>query len=1389
MKNANVKLIFGLLALACIFFVACHNSVMERWWGDQPGQEPDPVPVGPVYHVVSFEVDGGSPAVGDQLIAHEGRVARVPALSKEHHGFGGWFRNASRTGDVWDFATDTVDRDITLFARWVPVSYVITFEANGGSPAPADQVLFSGAIVKEPPPMNRARFGFGGWFTDASFTGEAWNFATDTANGNLTLYARWTETFCTVMFMDKGVILGEQQIACGGRVVEPLPVRKEHHAFAGWFTDERFTDRWDFATRTVNNNLTLYARWERDRYTVTFIAIGGLPQPPQQQISYLGKAVEPPPMNRAGFGFGGWFTDEGFTNEWTFDMAVDENLTLYARWKTDFYTVTFNANDGSPVPTNQQIARGRRIVQPPPMNHPAGHGFGGWFTDEGFTNEWTFDMAVDENLTLYARWETDFYTVTFAAGGGQPAPAAQRILHGSKATTPAPMTRTGFSFGGWFTNANFTGDAWNFTADPVEGTLTLHARWDRYHPTVTFVANGGEPPPAGQRVLYGDTIIRPAPVTRTGFTFGGWFTNINFAGNAWDFNTDIVLGDITLYARWEQNPTVFTVRFDADPGVPMEASNASPWPETQRIVDGMRAVAPATLRKRFSPGSDLFYGFGGWFTANGTGGNWGTEWNFATNTVSRDITLYAKWDEPHSIVTFMPDGGTPAPGTQDLIAGARVKEPLAMTKLGHGFAGWFTDQAFTTQWNFATDTVSAETLVLYARWVTLRYNVKFEANGGTPAPDDQIVVHGNRIQSPKPMTKTGMGFLGWYTSTDVRWNFDTDTVDRHMTLEARWSLTFYIVSFETSPSTVTIADQLVAFGGNVVPPTNPPQLGDGRAFGGWFTGNGTYNEWGRQWDFSNDKITDAMTLYARWVYQTRTVVFMVNGGTDMSQSHFTINILAGGRILSPGSPSRAGHTFGGWFTDLAFTQQWNFTADRLTEPDEAPGVDPFYLYARWFPNIYTVSFNVNSGTASHPSAQTVRHGERVARPEVTNPGMALVGWYTNSGLTNEWDFDNGLVSSNMTLHASWEVARFTVTFNLRMPLGNAPHPQPADQSVTYNCTIAEPFMLPLPSTDITSWSFLRWDYSTDGTGNTATLRPWDFNNTLTENITLYARWVPPVPDMVWVPRGRFVMGEAGVSGSSAAYHAYPTRTVTLDGFYISRNLVTQEEFERIMNGNPFGITARPSQFQAGQPTRPVERVSWYDALAFANALSESRGLGRVFNILGWDTAVTMGVTNISRAFVDVDWDRHGFRLPTEAEWEFAARGGNGSPGNFVYAGSNNADEVAWFNTNSGSQTRPVGSKQPNDLGIFDMNGNVSEWCWDWFDSYKNMIAAHPFVEANNNPRGPDHGTERVRRGGSWNNVAGNVRNVVRNSATPDSANWVIGFRLALSPDPNLTDNW
>ena len=221
--------------------------------------------------------------------------------------------------------------------------------------------------------------------------------------------------------------------------------------------------------------------------------------------------------------------------------------------------------------------------------------------------------------------------------------------------------------------------------------------------------------------------------------------------------------------------------------------------------------------------------------------------------------------------------------------------------------------------------------------------------------------------------------------------------------------------------------------------------------------------------------------------------------------------------------------------------------------------------------------------------------------------------------------------------------------------------------------------------------------------------------------------------MVKVEGGKFTMGATAEQDYDAYNSERPAHKVTLSDYYIGETQVTQALWKAVMGDNP-------SYFK-GDDNLPVENVSWEDIVErFIPALN--RKTGRTF------------------------------RLPTEAEWEYAARGGNKSKG-YKYSGSDNKDEVAWYDGNSGDKTHPVRGKKANELGLYDMSGNVWEWCHDWYGDYSSG--------AQTDPKGPDKGSIRVLRGGSWNNNARRCRVSNRNNGSPGNSNFYIGFRLVLCP--------
>jgi|GEM_PF-2689693 len=575
---------------------------------------------------VTFDSNGGS-AVDSQSVGY-GLPITKPAdptkasTAQYSYAFAGWYNGDT----LWDFST-TVTGPVTLTAHWTETvnQYTATFDLNGGtSEAIASQTLDYGAKVTKPADPTRDAtaqytYTFDGWYN-----GDAkWDFTNNTITGALTLQAHWTETVnnYTVTFnSDGGSAVDSQTIAYGSKITKPTEPTKEgtdqyRYLFDGWYNGDT---KWNFENDTITGNVTLKAHWIQttNQYTVTFNSDGGS-EVESLHVEYGHTVTKPTDPAKAAtaqysYTFAGWYNGD---EAWDFENdTITGDVTLTAHWTetVNQYTVTFDANGGSAV-ESQSIDYGAKVTKPAdPTKEPTAqysYTFAGWFNGE---TAWNFENdTITGNVTLTAHWTevTNQYTATFDLNGGSSeAIAAQTLDYGAKVTKPADPSKAAtaqysYTFAGWYNGD----DLWDFENDTITGNVTLTAHWtetvNQY--TVTFDSDGGSSV-ASLQVAYGGKIAKPADPVKAAdaqytYVFASWYNG----DKAWDFDNDVVVGNVTLKAHWTATVNQYTVSFDSDGGSEVAS---------QTIGYGSKATKPADPTKEG-------YTFAGWFDANGNAVN------------------------------------------------------------------------------------------------------------------------------------------------------------------------------------------------------------------------------------------------------------------------------------------------------------------------------------------------------------------------------------------------------------------------------------------------------------------------------------------------------------------------------------------------------------------------------------------------------------------------------------------------------------------------------------------------------------------------------------------------------------------------------------------------
>lgn len=477
-------------------------------------------------------------------------------------------------------------------------------------------------------------------------------------SGDPTVYTHPVNVAGITFDTQGGSSVPAQAVAIGGTASVPETPTRDGYVFSKWTTDVAGEHEYDFAT-TVSATITLYAQWTEAK-TVTFDVQGGS-EIAAQQVQTGKSAVRPENPERVGYAFAGWYTSADTSgSEYDFTAAVNDDVTLYAKWTPNMYAVTFDSQGGSAVDA-QQVAYGGYATQPATPTRD-GYTFVGWTTDAAGTTPYGFGMPVTGGITLYAKWDdagATYHTVTIHLNDGDdyssdlPQDMTLFVKEGEKLTIPdSAPSRGGYRFAGLTSDEQRKTDYDAGTA--VTADMTLYAKWVKTW-TVTFDTAGGSAVNS-QTVDDGGVAVAPDPSpTRDDCRFTGW----QYDGKSYDFGSKVT-GDITLTAQWVRTAHQWTITFDLNGGHAPAGKDAKTLYAERKVYDGDSLVSP-TADIANEPQLDG-YTFEGWSTVKDDA--------LAVSVVSfdssgkslmpidRDGTLYALWSRENRVVKPESSGST-----------------------------------------------------------------------------------------------------------------------------------------------------------------------------------------------------------------------------------------------------------------------------------------------------------------------------------------------------------------------------------------------------------------------------------------------------------------------------------------------------------------------------------------------------------------------------------------------------------------------------------------------------------------------------------------------------------------------------------------------------------
>jgi uncharacterized repeat protein (TIGR02543 family) len=711
-----------------------------------------------------------------------------------------------------------------------------------------------------------------------------------------------------------------------------------------------------------------------------------------------------------------------------------------------------------------------------------------------------------------------------------------------------------------------------------------------------------------------------------------------------------------------------------------------------------------------------------------------------------------------------------------------IPNPNTLFRRGYSFAGWNTQEDGKGNQYKAGDSLTITgNVTLHAQWSINEYTVRYSGNENTAGviPTENKYPYNFKVIAAKigDIVKDGYKFIKWSSNKDgFGFSVLPDSLfnvpDSNVVLYAQWEkLPLYKVVYNGNGKTdgeVPVDDSTYYPGKKVVVKGNPNLLErEGLLFAGWCMNTiceGEVMNSGSQFSMPDSVVT----LYAKWTNKPTYSFVYYGNGNESGQPPEKTSAEAGEQITIAEGNSlvKKGYVVENWNTTENGSGKKYEIGQKVTM--DTVNID---LYAQWEKAQYTVTYHGNGSTAGSVPQKTTHFNQ-------TEIAIALAGTMQKTGYTfQSWNTDstgNGidynagsqiLIDKNIVLYARWNKNKYKVFY---IGNGNDGGTSATPVEYEYNSTVT---VADKGTLFKTGFSFNGWNR--EKIGSDGNIAPNSTFSMKALNDTLYAQWENPKEMVLVISKDQtFLMGGSMYNSEKPIHPVMLTKNIWFD-----KTEVTQKSFQQQMSAAYPAYFSSPKLWDNGSgkgDNYPAYGVNWYEALLYCNARTKSTGSNDTVYTY---TKIKGKIGNLSNKceldFLTINLSRKGFRLPTEAEWEFAAKGGS----TIIYYSESQLDKIAWHVDNSNYLPQLVAQKESNNYSLFDMLGNVQEWVNDWYNYYdsSNTVVIDPIF----NPTLPPNNTGRVVRGSHCGDVPDKVNNAFRYYAEPLTANGFTGFRCCL----------